>query len=442
MNNTAKTDADGVVREGNIVQADSGLCRRLALIDAAGSRSGEISQRRADELLARIAWSRLAEPGDKTAGALIAYLGAGPMLQYLVAGTTPKRILEAIRRASDDTELDGRTIAAGLKRWLPRLDRSATVADVERGIAAELHILTPQDALWPQSLHSLEHHAPVSLWIRGNPAVLSAHSLAIVGARAATGYGTHVTAEIADGVCAAGITIISGAAYGIDAVAHRTALAAQSPTVAVLAGGVDKPYPEAHRTLLGRIAASGAVCSEMVPSSAPTRWRFLQRNRLIAALSGATLVTEAGTRSGSLNTAGHAAEIGRPLGAAPGPVTSATSAGCHRLVRDYGASLVTNAAEATELLGLDTSEMLLDAATGGSAERASPGAPRQSALHLRVIDALPLRGGRSLVSVARGAGIGFDEARGCLAELEVLGFVKRYETPGDGEEKWVLKRRE
>ncbi|WP_244302846.1 DNA-processing protein DprA [Leucobacter coleopterorum] len=154
---------------------------------------------------------------------------------------------------------------------------------------------------------------------RGDTSLLKQTSLAVVGARACTSYGTYVTADLVGGVCASGITIVSGAAYGIDAVAHRAALAAEAPTIAVLAGGVDRPYPSAHGSLLEKIALTGAVCSEVVPGTAPTRWRFLQRNRIIAALARATLVTEAGLRSGSLNTAGHSAEIGRPSERFPAP---------------------------------------------------------------------------------------------------------------------------
>ena len=150
---------------------------------------------------------------------------------------------------------------------------------------------------------------------------------------------------------ASGAVIVSGGAYGIDGAAHRAALGVGGATVALLAGGVDRAYPQGHQQLLRTIAASGAVVSEVPCGTAPTKWRFLSRNRIIAALSDATVVIEAGWRSGSLNTAGHAAALGRPLGAVPGPVTSAASAGCHRLLREYDARCVTTAAEVRELWG-------------------------------------------------------------------------------------------
>lgn len=392
------------------------------------------AQERADALLARIAWSRLAEPGDATAGALVAALGPGRALDLLASRVGAGAICEAVRAAGSD--LSPRAVSGGVRRWLPRLDRAATLGDLERAISGGMSVVVPGAPGWPERLDDLGDHAPLVLWVRGSAAAPSAFSLAVVGARACTGYGSHVTAELTDSACTEGVAVVSGGAYGVDAVAHRTALAAGATTVAVVAGGIDRPYPAAHTELFERIAAAGAICSEMVPGSAPTRWRFLMRNRLIAALARATLVTEAGSRSGSLNTAGHAAEIGRPLGAVPGPVTSAASAGCHRLIREYGASLVTNGAETRELLGLDG--VLLDQDPAESTESAG----RQPSLHQRVIDALPLRGARAVMEVVRLAGVSPEDARNALAELEALGAVERCETPSDAETRWKLLRRQ
>lgn len=400
---------------------------------------------RTDALLARIAWARIAEPGDGTAGELRAAIGPAPALKLLIDGASPAQLVSAAARAG--LELTGRAAGEALGRWRPRLDRSETIADIERGIAAGLRVITPDEPSWPEALRDLGPHEPVLLWVRGDPAHLGAPSLSVVGARAATGYGTHTTAEIVSGVCAAGVAIVSGAAYGIDAVAHRAALAAGTPTVAVLAGGADRAYPGAHDSLLERVSEAGAVCAEMIPGAAPTRWRFLMRNRIIAALSGATLVTEAGLRSGTLNTAGHAAELGRTLGAVPGPITSAASAGCHKLIREYGAQLVTNAREACELIGLDD-ELDMRAAGGeapggGAASDLEPGSntARMRSLHGRILDALPLRGGRQLSEIVRRAGVGEQDATRALAELELLGYVKRH-GPGAAAPKWVLVRRE
>lgn len=413
--------------------ADAETRRLLEGINPSGA-VGMDTQHRADELLARAAWSRMSEPGDRAAGVLIALIGAPALLAHLVAGSTPAEIAaDAWRDPSEarGSALDPRAVRAAVERWRPRLSHTATLQDLELAAGAGLKLLIPGDPHWPERLNDLGDHAPLALWVRGDPGTLRAHGLAVVGARASSGYGENVTAEIVGGVCDAGAAIISGAAYGIDAVAHRAALAVGATTIAVLAGGADRAYPAAHATLIDRIAEQGAVCSEIIPGGAPTRWRFLQRNRVIAALAAATLVTEAGTRSGSLNTAGHAAELGRPLGAVPGPVSSGTSAGCHRLIREYGAVLVTNAADACELVQLDTVG-LLDEATGPD---------RPPPLHRRLVDALPLRGARELSDAARRAGMSLDEARATVVELELLGAVERRAIDrGEraGEEGWAL----
>lgn len=417
---------------------------RRALADIDGAPDAVASDRaadRADDLLARIAWSRLAEPGDRVAHELIACLGAESALRLLMQGSTgsdfrracERRVAETADEATSPPEVTDRALTAAVKRWLPRLDRQATHEDVVRAQHSGLTVVLPGDDLWPRSLHDLGAHGPLALWVRGDPAHLSGAALSIVGSRAASGYGSGVTAEFSAAAAETGATIVSGAAYGIDAVAHRTALHLERPTVAFLAGGADRAYPRAHEPLLKRIAEQGAICAEMPPGAAPTRWRFLMRNRLIASLSTATLVTEAGPRSGSLNTAGHAAEIGRPLGAVPGPVTSAASMGCHRLIRDYGATLVSSTADVLELLGAAT-----DPLPGPDTAAAS----RQPAIHRRLLDALPLRGTRTLRDAAARAGLDPDEARDAAAELELLGFMTREETPDGGEERWRLNRRE
>lgn len=191
-------------------------------------------------------------------------------------------------------------------------------------------VLIPGDPEWPMRLGDLGTHAPFALYVQGNAAVLGndAPKTVVTEGRAATGYGEQVCMEISAGLTDRGHTILSGAAYGIDGMAHRATLASGGNTTAVLAGGLDRYYPSGHDALLQRVAETGAIVTEMPLRAAPTKWRFLQRSGLIAVLTRATVVLEAGWRSGSLNTAGHAAALGRPLGAVPGPVTSAASAGC------------------------------------------------------------------------------------------------------------------
>jgi DNA processing protein len=194
--------------------------------------------------------------------------------------------------------------------------------------------------------------------------------------------------------------------------AHKAALANEGLTVAVLAGGVDRFYPAGHDALLRRIVESGAVVSEVPCGGAPTKWRFLQRNRLIAAMSCATVVVEAGHRSGSLNTAGHASALGRPLGAVPGPVTSPASAGCHRLIRDYAAVCVTNTDEIVELVSGFTAEHA-DQLRGND----------RTQEQTRVVDALSARSARPLENIAARAGMSIAAVRAELGVLELDGVV-------------------
>ncbi len=204
--------------------------------------------------------------------------------------------------------------------------------------------------------------------------------------------------------------MFSGGAYGIDGTAHRAALRAGGRTAAVLAGGVDRPYPSGHAQLFERIVASGALVSEVPCGTAPTKWRFLARNRVISALARATVVVEAGGRSGSLNTAGHAAELGRPLGAVPGPITSTTSAGCHRLLRDYDARCITSVADVRELLGVD---------------RAGPPIMQEDPDLVRLADALNARAARSRSELAQRSGLSEDRVEALLGILELDGGARR-----------------
>ena len=204
----------------------------------------------------------------------------------------------------------------------------------------------------PKDFDELGPARPYALWVRGHADLRFSclQSVSMVGSRAATSYGAHVAAEIAADLGERGWTVVSGGAYGIDAAAHRGALAADGLTIAVLACGVDYPYPAGHADLFAAIAAQGLVISEWPPGSHPARTRFLIRNRSIAALTCGTVIVEAGERSGALNTAGHAADLGKPLMAVPGPVTSAQSFGCHRIIREWAASCVTRAADVIDIV--------------------------------------------------------------------------------------------
>ena len=260
--------------------------------------------------------------------------------------------------------------------------------------------MLPGDAEWPAAIDDLGDHAPAVLWVRGDPTHLVVPSrVSIVGARAATAYGDTVAAELAGDLAATGSVVVSGGAYGIDGSAHRAALGAGGGTIAFLAGGVDRAYPAGHQHLFDRIRESGALVSELPCGAAPTKFRFLSRNRLIAALADATVVVEAGWRSGSLNTAGHASSLGRPLGTVPGPITSAASAGCHRLMREYDAQCVTNAAEVRELMGTEAAEV-------------PEPQQRTESDQTRLLDAMSTRTSRRPAELARVAGLSEERAAG------------------------------
>lgn len=350
-----------------------------------------------DDLLARVAWSRLIEPGDERATTLIAQVGPGEALRAVV-----------------EREVEW------MQRFVPRLTTLDPRRDLEGVHRLGGRVVLPSDDEWPAGLADLASPPPC-LWVRGPAglAEVTARSVAVVGARAATAYGEHVAGDISGGLAERGFAVVSGLAYGIDGAAHRGALSCAGVSVGVVAGGVDRAYPAGHDTLMSRLAERGAVVAEVPPGSAPTRGRFLQRNRLIAALTGGTVVVEAALRSGSLNTARTAALLGRPVGAVPGPVTSPSSAGCHALVRDGVAMLVTDADEVAELVG----RMGEDAAT----RRRGPAAPTDDLdpLAARVLDALPVRVGRPIDRVCAAAGLDPSSVQAALGRLALLGLAER-----------------
>ncbi|BCI82184.1 DNA-processing protein DprA [Mycobacterium sp. SMC-18] len=373
-----------------------------------------------DDDLERRAWaylSRVVEPPC-------------PRLTALVADRGPVETADMIRRGQEDKELTG-SVAA--RREVDCAARDLEILDRRGG-----RLITPDDDEWPYlsfvAFGNKEVRArpsgypPMVLWALG-PARLddiAERAAAIVGTRACTSYGEHVAAEITAGLVERDAAVVSGGAYGIDGAAHRAALASDGVTMAVLAGGVDVPYPSGHSALLHRVATSGLLLSEYPPGERPTRYRFLTRNRLAAALSGATVVVEAGLRSGAANTAAWATAMGRKVCAVPGPVTSAASAGCHVLIRN-DAVLVDRAEQVVELIGRigelagepDHPETPLDGLT-----------PDQ----LQVYEALPARGFRSLEQISVGAALPPERVLGPLALLEISGLVEKQ----DGQ--WRIRR--
>lgn len=276
----------------------------------------------------------IAEPNDQLTGGLLRRVG----------GVETSRLIQDVDRIPS---MNGADALAWRRRLALRIapDGMDQLRETE---GAGYGVLIPGDEHWPTGLADLGAGEPYVLWVRGATSLLGqpmAEQVTITGARVATAYGTHVAQEFASDLAADEITVVSGGAYGIDAAAHRGALAAGGHTVAVLAGGIDRPYPAGNRELLERIADIGATVSEMPPGATPTRWRFLARNRVMATMSGSTVVVEAGYRSGSLNIASPAHELERTVGAVPGPITRAASAGAHRLIREGIGQLVTASGE-------------------------------------------------------------------------------------------------
>lgn len=379
------------------------------------------------ELLARVAWSRLAEPNDAVASAVTSVLGVQEALEWLhhVARTRPTA--PAAVELPSGLALPGtltRRLARGALRWAPRLEGLDPVRDVDAVVRLGGGVLVPGGPGWPTGLDDLGAGVPFCLWVRGELGLgaLTERSVAVIGARACTAYGEHVAGEMSAALTDAGVTVVSGGAYGIDAAAHRGALAAGGATVAFLAGGVDRAYPAGNARLLrAMVEGGGALVSEVPPGSVPTRSRFLERNRLIAGAARVTVVVEAAWRSGALSTARHAFELLRPVGAVPGPVTSVASAGCHRLLRDGGAVCVTDPVEVRELL---------ESVTAGPAPEPEGAAARPHdglrETERRTLDALPVRSGAPVESLARTAGLAVEEVRAALGVLELGGHAVQH----------------
>ncbi|GAA4558571.1 DNA-processing protein DprA [Streptomyces collinus] len=364
------------------------------------------------ELLARVLLTRVIEPGDEAGGRWVRELGVAEVVRRLGEGGAP---------------LPG---ASG-KRWVGMVARAQAARprrDLEAARDAGVRFVSPGDAEWPGQLDDLGDARPLGLWVRGRPSLRmwALRSVAVVGARACTEYGAHMAATLAAGLAEQGWVVVSGGAYGVDGAAHRGALGAGGATVAVLACGVDRPYPRGHTRLISRIAEQGLVIGELPPGDHPTPSRFILRNRVIAALTRGTVVVEAAHRSGSLVTARAAQRLGRHTMGVPGPATSGLSAGVHELLRGE-AVLVTDVADVVELVG-DIGELAPD--------RRGPVLPRDllEPATRQVLAALPGRGAARPDEIARSAQTAQDDAIARLYELRALGYVERH---GDG---WKLTR--
>ncbi|MFC7486883.1 DNA-processing protein DprA [Knoellia sp. CPCC 206453] len=348
------------------------------------------------ERWARMAWSRIAEPETVSVHNWITEHGAVESMQRLLSGSLVR-----------DGRYDQRIAALDVDQARRALDR------------LQVRVLIPGDEEWPLGLDQLDS-PPICIYARGSCELSVAEgSVAIVGSRAATHYGLNVAADLGEGLTQRGVTVVSGAAFGIDAAAHRGALAGGGPTIAVLARGLDRAYPQAHEGLLREIAESGVVVSELPLGWAPYRARFIARNRIIAAMSVGTVVVEAGLRSGSLNTAKHARSLVRHVAAVPGPVTSVQSAGCHKLLRETEATLVTDAAEVLDVMG----RLSLDAV--GLARAPVTPESELDPVALSVWSAVPVRTPADLAKLQRLTALDTPTLLSALGRLTLLGLVVR-----------------
>jgi DNA processing protein len=364
------------------------------------------------ERLARVALNLLFEPGDRR-------------LDGLMPGMTAFDLLARLLDPDVQQEL-----AAAQRDALPRLEDLHPDHTLERAEALGLRFVIPGDEEWPSQLDRLDGQepiqdrtgVPVGLWVRGPlPLGALARSVAIVGSRDATSYGADAAARIAAVVAANGFIVVSGGAYGIDAAAHRGALSAtDGRTVAVLACGADRYYPEQNSRLLQVVAETGAIISEVPPGLPVTRMRFLARNRLIAALARGTVVVEAAARSGALNTANWTDRLTSQLMCVPGPITAVQSLGVHELVRAGKGTLVTRGEDVLELVGR-AGEYLATSPRGPQRRR-----DRLNATHRQVLDAVPVGQPATAVSIARTAGIHPKTVAYALTTCEKLGLVERF----------------
>ena len=371
-------------------------------------QQGSYSTKRAIDLVAVAAVSIVTEPGDRMAGALANALGTHGLVQLLIDGFEPARVLEAVHqvRAADYlTEIFGDlpgTISDSRQRWLPRFSKQAVVNLLQRAKQLDLSMVLQGDDDWPTGLNDLEEGAPALIFAQGNFKLLGrlAKAVSIVGSRACSEYGVKVTAKLVSELAFHKRLTVSGGAIGIDSHVHSNSLRNSLPTVAVMAGGLDRKYPSSNSKLFQAIARNGVLIAELAPGVAPTRWRFLQRNRLIAALTPTTVVIEAGIRSGSIRTANNAIELDRQLFAVPGPLTSATSAGTNSLIAEGKAKALID----TKLI---TSEVFESA-------RFQDG----SALLVRAQDALRDLGQATGEQIAKAAGLTLFELSLALEELK------------------------
>ena len=410
---------------------------------------------------------RYAEPADELVVESLTTLGAPLTLHYLLTGHIPDE--HTWEHGEPDTQLSeflhsvgapaegesalfcsangyytpgehqmsrdkfGKALATRRLRWNRRMERTLN-AEAHMAATCGAWLVTPADPLWPPQLNDLGPTRPYGLWCRGDSRhlldVASAPSVALVGSRDPSIYGTEATTHLAAELARRGYTVISGGAMGIDIAAHRAALTQQGsdlPTIAFMAGGLDRLYPAQNSDALNMIVDRGLIMSEVSVGNTPTRWRFLERNRLIAALARHTIVVEARWRSGALNTARHAMEIGRTLWAVPGQINSPNSVGTNRLLRDGLAQTLTEAADILEYDAAAGFELGTEHESEWDQAASSSALDELTERQGRVWDDLSPRSYRGVDEIAAALGL---SARDVMADLFHLGRCGLAESSG------------
>lgn len=410
---------------------------------------------------------RYAEPADELVVESLTTLGAPLTLHYLLTGHIPDE--HTWEHGEPDTQLSkflhsvgapaegesalfcsangyytpgehqmsrdkfGKALATRRLRWNRRMERTLN-AEAHMAATCGAWLVTPADPLWPRQLNDLGPTRPYGLWCRGDSRhlldVASAPSVALVGSRDPSIYGTEATTHLATELASRGYTVISGGAMGIDIAAHRAALTQQGsdlPTIAFMAGGLDRLYPAQNSDALNMIVDRGLIMSEVSVGNTPTRWRFLERNRLIAALARHTIVVEARWRSGALNTARHAMEIGRTLWAVPGQINSPNSVGTNRLLRDGLAQTLTEAADILEYDAAAGFELGTEHESEWDQVASSSALDELTERQGRVWDDLSPRSYRGVDEIAAALGL---SARDVMADLFHLGRCGLAESSG------------
>jgi len=376
-----------------------------------------------EDTVALIAFSHLCEPSDLLPNLLFEHVNPGALVEALIARADAAQIqhlvgLDTITDIADRLETDfAKLWGNATERWFPRLSKTAVVESLT-WMLQPTH--TTQKSLvlqnaddYPLRLSALNYHQPFVFWGSGDIDLLGARAMVgIVGTRQASRYGADAARDLAAVAAMNGIVTVSGGAFGIDAIIHESALALESPTVALMAGGLANLYPANNLQMLKNVEAQGLVLAELPPAVTPAKWRFLMRNRLIAALGQATVVVEAGRTSGALNTGRSAVAMDRPVAIVPGPMTSSRSVGCHDFLNAH-LGQVQVLARPQDLVGL------LGIGVAGEFDLETIGA-----LEKRALDAFT---GRAIETweIQRLAGLTVRETQIALGSLEILGLIER-----------------